>query len=53
VGYDVKVKRTRAKRVIRLLKLFAWGIILALGRDALEVVGIVLEAGIVNEYGDR
>jgi len=33
-----------AQRVVSLLKLFAWGIILALGRNALKVVGIVLEA---------
>jgi len=39
--------------VVRLLELFAWSIFLALGRDALEIVGIVLEAEITDEFGRR
>jgi hypothetical protein len=57
VQYDKRARRTGAQRVICLPKLFARGIILALGRNALEVVSIVLEAAIIDErwrgYGTR
>lgn len=38
-------KLTGAERVVSTLELLARGKILALGGDALEVVGVVLEAG--------
>ena len=42
---ECKDKRlTRAKRVVRPLELLAGSVVLALGGNALEVVGVVLEA---------
>ena len=36
--------RTRAEGVVRPLELLAGGVVLTLGSNALEVVGVVLEA---------
>lgn len=38
-------EHTGAQGVVRPLELFAWRKFLALGSNALEVVGVVLEAG--------
>lgn len=43
-------RRTGAERVVGSLELLAGGEVLALGGDALEVVGVILEAG--AEHGD-
>ena len=43
-GTSKNSRLTRAERVVSTLELLAGGEVLALGSDALEVVGVVLEA---------